>query len=80
MDAKSVVHRILKSGRGDFHPLDFESNEDHEKGIAYLEALQSSGIIKIIDRVQESYSGGRRWGSVVVGITKDGKDWLENQN
>lgn len=79
MDVKSVVHRILKSRKVDFHSHDFESYEEYKKAIEYLEALESNGSIEIVDRIKESHSGVRRWAVVVVRIAEGGRNWLENQ-
>lgn len=78
MNVKAVVDR-LKSGKGDFHAHDFESYEEYEKAIEYLQALQSNGIVKIIDSVRESHLGRHSVACVVVGITEKGRTWLLTQ-
>jgi hypothetical protein len=77
-DVKLAVHRILRAGRGDFHPQDFKSSEEYEEAIGYLDSLQSAGV-EILDRIRESQSGERKLAVVAVRLTDAGKIWLQNQ-
>lgn len=80
MNIESRVISRLQELKVDFKPQYFNSYEDFESAIEFLQKQELKGNVEIIDIKKEHMSGLRRINIVMVRVTERGRDWLSTYN
>ena len=80
MNTESKICEALRQHKFGFQPIDYDSYEEFELAIGYLNRLEHDGLIEIIDRRKESTSGFRRVAIVLVRMTDEGREWITTQS
>lgn len=76
MNIEKTVQNMLKDMITAFKSEDFDSYEDFERAVAYLNNLVANGYIELLDERRETGSGLRKRAIVLFRLTDKGKEWL----